>query len=147
MKTYGDLNLKAIREACGLDFAHYTYQKNQCSCCYGPQDQPKRYWLNGIIPEHDNYSFVLFKNAYNGSGTVTKSNIIEDYTCIEHKFNTTEQAHQFCKLLKEQLGNDYVVTYRNNEFTVVIHTQAGYLNDVGMYNNFKNTENTMLILK
>lgn len=27
MKTYADLNLKKLRDECGLDFAHYTYQR------------------------------------------------------------------------------------------------------------------------
>lgn len=32
---YKELNLKKIREDNDLDFAHFTYQKGMCSCCYG----------------------------------------------------------------------------------------------------------------
>jgi len=69
-KTYSDLNLKAIREALNIDFAHFTYKQGQCSCCYGPKDLPKMYWKDRTIPEGDDYSYILFKNANNGSGTV-----------------------------------------------------------------------------
>lgn len=48
---YKDLDLRAIMEAENLDFAHWTYQRGQCSCCYGPEDQPRRYWRNGNRPE------------------------------------------------------------------------------------------------
>lgn len=51
MKTYADLDLKAIREACDLDFAHYTYGRGQCSCCYGPLEMPAKYWRNRKKPK------------------------------------------------------------------------------------------------
>ena len=44
---YGELNLKKIREDNDLDFAHFTYQRGMCSCCYGPWDLPARYWRGG----------------------------------------------------------------------------------------------------
>lgn len=31
---YGDLNLKKIRDDNEFDFAHFTYQRGMCSCCY-----------------------------------------------------------------------------------------------------------------
>lgn len=70
MKIYSDLDLKAIRDEVGLDFAHFTYQRGMCSCCYGPKNLPKMYWKNKTIPAHDNYTYLLFKNADNGSGIV-----------------------------------------------------------------------------
>lgn len=145
MKLYNELNLNTIREKCNLDFAHYTYEKGQCSCCYGPKNMSTKYWTNSVIPEHDDYTFILFNNADNGSGVVTAFDEIYDYTCIEHKFNSTEQAHLFCRLLKEQLGGDYVVTYRDNTYTIVIHDYFKF--DEADYDNFPNVDNTMLILK
>lgn len=46
MKKYGDLDLKKLAEIADLDFAHFTYKKNQCSCCYDPTDMAKKYWRN-----------------------------------------------------------------------------------------------------
>ncbi len=34
MKTYGDLDLKAIMESCDLDFAHYTHDVNGPFCIF-----------------------------------------------------------------------------------------------------------------
>lgn len=72
LKRYKDLNLKEIREKTGIDFAHFTFQPGMCSCCYGPEDLPSLYWKDRRI-KHDNYSYILFKNADNGSGSVTKN--------------------------------------------------------------------------
>ena len=30
---YKDLDLKGLREKCGLDFAHFTYESGMGSCC------------------------------------------------------------------------------------------------------------------
>lgn len=106
--TYGELNLKKIREDNDLDFAHFTYSRGMCSCCYGPKDLPKRYWKGGIIPEHDDYTYLLFKNADNGSGTVKRSDEIKDYTCIEWDFDMNKLSN-ICKGLQNQLGAKYVV--------------------------------------
>lgn len=82
MMKYGDLDLKRLREECGLDFAHYTYLRNQCSCCYGPRDLPAKYWHNHIIkPEGEEIQYILFKNANNGSGAVSAGDTI----CIPSK--------------------------------------------------------------
>lgn len=63
MQNYKSLNLKKVRDDNGLDFAHFTYLKNQCSCCYGPADLPARYWAGGKRPEKvtDNTQYILFK--------------------------------------------------------------------------------------
>ena len=118
-KTYGELDLKKIREECGLDFAHFTYKRNQCSCCYTPKDLPKRYWHKGIIPDGDDYTYILFKNAYNGSGAVTKNDIIENYTCVSWNMSE-EQLDKVCDMLQEQLGNDYYVQKPNDKYTTII---------------------------
>lgn len=133
MKIYGDLDLKKIREDNGLDFAHYTYLKGQCSCCYGPLDMAARYWhgskkpveirkkagkdsyiihyeLDGKPFDRDKMKYILFKNADNGSGTVKKSDMIDDYTCIEYSVNLHgEPLEKICRDLAEQLDEDYVV--------------------------------------
>lgn len=137
-----------IRESCELDFAHYTYGKGQCSCCYGPLDMPKRYWRNGKKPirvyfsgnekeggafhyeldgqkvDTKSITYILFKNACNGSGRIkNKDQVIENHTCITYHFRDTEQKEQFCKELAEQLGNDYVVAVpQKDSFCIIIYT-------------------------
>ena len=133
---YKDLDLRAIMEAENLDFAHWTYQRGQCSCCYGPEDQPKRYWRNGDRPE-DVYGYpgldvqtrkpifhfvkiwkgkrydysartILFKNANNGSGTVRRNDEIR-YDYIEYNLDDMAQVQRVCNLLQQQLGEEYEV--------------------------------------
>lgn len=108
MKRYRDLDLKAIREEVGLDFAHYTYKSGQCSCCYGPKDMASIHWKDRVIPEGDDYTYLLFKNASNGSGVVSKDDWIESNTCIEY-YMSVEQRGAVCRLLQEQLGEGYEV--------------------------------------
>jgi len=128
MKTYKDLNLKKLRDECGLDFAHYTYRKGMCSCCYGPKDMAKRYWKDGIIPESGDYTYILFKNAYNGSGRIkSPSQEIENHTCIQYRFSSIEQQTAVIESLQEQLGDDYIVqTPYNNSYCIVIFTKEYY---------------------
>lgn len=116
---YRDLNLRQIRDDCDLDFAHFTYQRGMCSCCYGPKDLPKRYWKNGKIPEGDGYEFILFKNADNGSGCVTKNNKIEDQTYIEWSLSD-EKLQKVCQMLQEQLGEKYKVIVPEDEYSCII---------------------------
>lgn len=117
---YGDLNLKKIRDDNGLDFAHFTYQRGMCSCCYGPRDLPKRYWRGNIIPDDDyEYTYLLFKNADNGSGHVKRTDEIENYTCIEWDF-PVEKLEKVCKDLQGQVGNEYVVMVPPNEWNCII---------------------------
>lgn len=118
-KTYGELDLKKIREECGLDFAHFTYKKGQCSCCYTPKDMAAKYWHNGIIPTGNDYTYILFKNAENGSGTVTANDTIRNYTCVEWNMSD-EQLAKVCDMLQEQLGNDYYVEKPLDEGTTII---------------------------
>jgi hypothetical protein len=124
IKHYNELDLKTIREKAGLDFAHYTYRKGQCSCCYGPEDLPKRYWnpesitidsLDRIHPKNEDYSYILFKNSDNGSGHVTSKDAIAptshpcDTVYVSYGFNDAEQKNTVITLLKEQLGDAYTV--------------------------------------
>lgn len=128
MMTYGELNLKKLREKCDLDFAHYTYTKGMCSCCYGPADLPSKYWRdNKVIPEDDprynDIHYVLFKNANNGSGEVCAKDTIcmtsrrqkkwgcgfgYHTVCISWSLTPT-QLEQVLKELRRQLDEDYHV--------------------------------------
>ena len=121
---YKDLNLKKIREDNDLDFAHFTYQKGMCSCCYGPKDLPKRYWRGGVIPDHNNYTYILFKNAYNGSGIVKRDDEIDDYTCIGWDF-PIEKLDNVCKDLQTQLGDKYVVLKPKNALSCILILKHG----------------------
>lgn len=136
MKTYRDLDLKEIRDACGLDFAYHTYSKGQCSCCYGPLDM-RRGWAKGKKPKKivldertfkwdrdtNDIAYILFKNADNGSGRIKSlDEPIEDYTCIEYHFTSKEQMLNVCDMLQQQLGDEYSVEVpESNNFCIVLH--------------------------
>lgn len=124
---YKDLNLKKIRDDNGLDFAHFTYQRGMCSCCYGPKDLPKRYWKGNTIPadDYDDYTYLLFKNADNGSGHVKRTDEIEDYTCIGWDF-PMEKLEKVCKDLQAQLGEEYVVLMPTDKLTCILIFKANY---------------------
>ena len=161
MKTYNDLNLKEIREKCDLDFAHYTYKKGQCSCCYGPMDLPAKYWRNGKKPPEyvpgtekrdkdekvvggklTEYTYLLFKNADNGKGTVTKHDEIAHHTCIGWEF-PMDKMYDVCSLLLEQLDSEYYILMPKNEFLCIIICVYGMdrrdINKDGYYVLEKNT--------
>jgi hypothetical protein len=125
-KQYKDINLKAIRETAKIDFAHFTYQKGQCSCCYGPLKFPARYWTGGKKTKeyfednpNEEYSYILFKNAYNGSGTVTKEDFITNHTYISYGNITDEQMNVIIEMLQSQLGEGYEVIKPENKFTCI----------------------------
>ena len=123
---YKELNLKNLREEADLDFAHFTYQRGQCSCCYGPEDLPARYWRDGKKKRSD-YTYILFKNADNGSGTVRREDEITNYTCVSYRFRDSEQRDLVCRLLAEQLDETYVVLIpANSMFCIVIYTVEGF---------------------
>ena len=126
---YKDLNLRAIREACDLDFAHYTFAPGMCSCCYGPQDLPSMYWrdrkvapeskhaysncnltkegFSTPIDDESEFTYLLFKNADNGAGHVRANDEIrEGY--IQWAF-PLDRLDKVCSMLQEQLGDDYEI--------------------------------------
>ena len=130
MIKYGQLDLKKIMADEDLDFARWTYSRGQCSCCYGPLDMPARFWKNGKKPrrhfldkekrvwdyrfngeKYDERStrYILFKNAWNGGGTVTEDDIIKDNTCIEYRLTDMDQVRRIADMICEQLDDDYVV--------------------------------------
>ena len=121
---YKDLNLKKIREDNDLDFAHFTYKNGMCSCCYGPKDLPKRYWRNNTIPEGDDYTYILFKNANNGSGTVKRDDEIKHYQCISWQF-PIEKLEKVCRDLQGQFGDEYVVLMPTNGFYCILVCKKG----------------------
>ena len=125
-KQYKALNLKEIRETAKIDFAHFTYQKGQCSCCYGPLELPARYWTGGKTTKeyfennkNEEYSYILFKNADNGSGTVTKEDTITNRTYISYRNLTDEQMTIVVEMLQSQLGDGYKVIKPEDEFTCI----------------------------
>lgn len=136
---YGNLNLKKIRDDNGLDFAHFTYRRGMCSCCYGPLDLPKRYWRGGKKPveveghyeldgqkvDTDNIQYILFKNADSGSGHVKRTDEIDNCTCIEWNL-PTEKLEKICKDLQEQLGNGYVVLMPTNTYMCICIYKCNY---------------------
>ena len=123
--TYGELDLKKLREECDLDFAHFTYKKGQCTCCYGPRDLPKLYWREGIIKgEGEETHYILFKNSDFGSGTVTKKDVIKPHTCIAWKM-PHEKLEKVCKELKSQLGSEYVVVMPKDKYMCIIILDKG----------------------
>lgn len=118
MKTFGDLNLKKVRTMADLDFAHFTYKPGQCSCCYGPTDLPKLYWKDEETLKKaketekelkTDYTFILFKNANNGSGSVTKKDEIDFTQYIDYKVKDEKQLKIVVDELQRQLGSEYEV--------------------------------------
>lgn len=121
---YNELDLKGLREKCDIDFAHYTYKNGMCSCCYGPKDLPAIYWRNRIIPTGDNYEYILFKNANNGSGVVKGTDEIKDYQCIEWRM-APEKLDKVCEELKKQLGDFYKVFKPKDYLFCIVVSQKG----------------------
>ena len=143
MKTYGDLDLKKVMEDNSLDFAHFTYMRGQCSCCYGPMDMPARYWhgskkpveirektgehscsiryeLDGKPFDMDRMKYILFKNAENGSGTVKRTDVIDDHTCVMYSKNLYGVLEKICRDLAEQLDEDYVVIVPDADYSCIV---------------------------
>lgn len=136
---YKDLDLKHLMKVCDIDFAHFTYLKNQCSCCYGPMDLPARYWRNGKKPpkyvpgteEYNNegkviggketdYEYILFKNAHNGSGAVTRNEEIKTPQYIEWSMSR-DKLKLVCAELQRQLGTNYYVDVpESDDYCIVI---------------------------
>lgn len=118
---YKDLNLKHLREVCDIDFAHYTYKRGQCSCCYGPKDLPSMYWRNRKVlvdVDYDDISYILFKNADNGSG-IRKANDELNRTEFISWNLTPEQLDKVITELKRQVGNEYDVIYPENKYVCI----------------------------
>ena len=64
-------------------------------------------------------SYILFKNAYNGSGTVKPEDEIKDYTCIEWTM-PWEKLLPVCNDLQGQLGSEYTVEVPDTEKRCII---------------------------
>lgn len=160
MKKYGDLNLRKIREDNDLDFAHFTYKRDQCSCCYGPLDMAERYWkkkpvkvigakatkttggyfhyeIDGKRINTDDLQYILFKNANNGSGTVTKNDEIGKYTCVEWHM-PTEKLKKVCEDLKSQLDDDYKVFMPLSDMYTILIIRKDY--NANRYDSFEKYE-------
>lgn len=106
---YKDLDLKSLREKCGLDFAHFTYERGMCSCCYGPSDLPAKYWKDGKVKDHAD-SYILFKNADNGSGHVKRNDYLSDRAIIYISWDLKEeQLDRVLEELDRQVGSEFEV--------------------------------------
>lgn len=130
---YKELNLKLIREEANLDFAHYTYKRGMCSCCYSPLHLSKKYWRGGVLPKNkvayktertaiedvqpNEYTYLLFRNADNGLGSVTQNDEIGNVN-IEWGFPLSK-LDLVCKLLQEQLGKGYKVIKPTDHTTCI----------------------------
>ena len=151
MVKYGDLNLRKIMDEAGVDFAHFTYESGMCSCCYGPVDMSARHWAGAKMKDREErkeqakktgeYSYILFKNANNGSGTVSRNDYVcSPYhreklrspwfagpaiqVCIEWRL-TEDQLNKVCTMLQEQLGSDYVVNKPESDSRCIILKYTG----------------------
>ena len=80
------------------------------------------YELDGKKVDTNKITYILFKNADNGSGRIkNKEQYIENYTCIEYHFEDTQQKEQVCRELIAQLDSDYVVAVpKNNNHCIII---------------------------
>ena len=142
MKTYADLDLIKIRDECGLDFARHTYSKGQCTCCYGPTDMAAHWWAKGKKPKKipidtsgrfykwdrdiSNMTYILFKNAYNCGGRIKSlDEPIKDHTCIGYVFRDEEQKLKVCRMLQDQLGDEYKVEVPEDDLTCIIINYRG----------------------
>lgn len=117
---YQELNLKKIREDNGLDFAHFTYLRNMCTCCSTPLEFPARYWHKGIKPTSmDNVQYLIFKNADNGSGRVVKTDDIKRYQSIAWQFPESKLL-KICKDIQDQMGNEYfLLVPKSKDFCIL----------------------------
>lgn len=122
---YGDLNLGKLRDDCGLDFAHYTYKKNQCSCCYGPRDQARIHWRNQTIIADGEISYILYKNAYNCGGCVSKEDEVNLIDYVSWSMPDT-LLPIVCKELSRQYGKEFRVFQPKNVWHTILIVQDGY---------------------
>lgn len=123
---YGDLNLHKLRDDCGLDFAHYTYKKGQCSCCYGPRDQAAIHWKNRVIRNDGDITYIMYKNADNCSrGRVKKTDEIRDHDCISWKM-PMELLPTVCCMLSQQYGPGFRVFQPDTDFLTIIVAKNSY---------------------
>lgn len=149
MKTYGELNLKKIRNKCGLDFAHFTYPLGMCPCCTTIMDFPAKYWREGrrptfVEPEEaymkghyeldgkpvaiDDFSYILFANSNKQGGYAAKGSKIDSVYVACH-FKDDEQMKNVLCMLSEQLGNEYVVSIRTNTPVSAVGFEVHYKPD------------------
>lgn len=125
---YSELDLKQLREDNGLDFAHFTYLRHMCSCCYSPLDFPLVYWHNKTKPSSmEGVQYLLFKNASNGnSGIKTRNDEIQDKVYVSWGFPMSK-LHKVCADLQGQLTPDYQVFVPSDIYhTIVIRNWSSF---------------------
>lgn len=116
LKKYGDLNFDVLRNDIGIDLVHYTCPRGHRWFELHPMDYPARCWRGGK-PSDDylDYTFILFKNAEDMGGYVTKEHYIENETFLETKFKDDIQAKRAIDELQRQLGTRYLVQWPPEE--------------------------------
>ena len=55
------------------------------------------------------FTYILFKNACNSSGSVKKKDPIKDFQCISYNVTDDAQLQLICDELQKQLGDDFIV--------------------------------------
>ena len=126
LMLYKDLNLNYLKDLLNLDFAHFSYVNEMCSCCYSISDFPSNYWRNGIIVSKDSLSFeevnyILFKNSIGGKGEVKENDTLDEFESIEYQFCNRELLINFCKELSKICSKfDYEVLIPPNEDLSII---------------------------
>lgn len=119
IKTYKDLRIDDLRKETDIDFAHYTYKKGQCSCCYGPSDQASIHWKDRKIRDDEDVQYILFKNADNGSGAVKANDIVSDVEFIRWSL-TDENLEKVCVALSKHFGEDFIVIKPSSDKITII---------------------------
>lgn len=66
------------------------------------------------------YTYILFKNSENGSGTVTRFDEIDHKTYISYHVDNEKQMKLIVEELQNQLGNYYKVISPKNFGTCII---------------------------
>ena len=140
MKTYKDLRIDDLRKETDIDFAHYTYRKGQCSCCYGPRDQASIHWKDRKIRDDEDVQYIIFNNSDNGSGAVKANDTVSDIEFIEWGL-TDENLEKVCSALSKHFGEDFIVVKPiSNMRTIIVlykYAEPKIENDFYTYEKYK----------
>ena len=75
---------------------------------------------NGIIKD-DDYTYILFKNANNGSGSVKRDDYLSDQSqiCISWHLND-KQLNAVVRELRKQVGTEFIVSKPDNDYMCIV---------------------------
>lgn len=108
MKTYGELNLLAIRDKHKLDIAHYSYLKGM-DAMTSPLEFPKRFWRDKNNAYRWNYTCLIFKNSDDLDGRKSKADFVQDEVYLTTRFRDNQQQEEVLKDLQLALGDEYQI--------------------------------------